>query len=256
MGRRDIQPIYSQTYHQKRRSVIILVLIGLGILVAVGLFFGHRYYEQQQLKKYPVKGVVLSQSDGYVDFEALKNAGSKFVYLKATQGAAFADDSFNNDYSRSQGAQLPVGIYHVFSFSSTAETQYKNLVSQVKSNTGSLPMAINVDYYGSYNDNNVNWKTTRVKLVQLSRKIYHYYHRAIIFWGPKDVLDQLNIKVGKKYQIWYSDGQLGKPNGDASFLSISGQPVIDMDGTKQRFNQAVFNGNQDKWEKYLTGNVS
>lgn len=256
MKRKDIQPIYSQTYQRKRRSKIIYGLIIIILLGALGGWLGHRYYEKQQLKKYPVTGVVLSQNDGYVDFEALKTAKIDFVYLRATQGAAFSDDSFNNNYSRSQGAQLPVGIYHVFSFSSTAKAQYHNIINQVKTNTGSLPLAVYIDYYGSYSSGNVNWRTTRKQVVELARKLTHYYKRPLIFWGPQTVLDHLDIKVGSKYQLWYSDATLGKANGDARFLEIPGKPVLDLSGTKQSFTQAVFNGNQVKWEQYLAANVN
>ncbi|MGF7437294.1 GH25 family lysozyme [Lentilactobacillus senioris] len=256
MGRKDIQPIYTQTYQQKRRSMIIYVLIAVILLSIFGGWLGYKYYEKQQLKKYPITGVVLSQNDGYVDFDALKKAQVDFVYLKATQGAAFSDDSFNSNYSRSQGAQLPVGVYHVFSFSSTVNSQYHNVISQVKTNTGSLPLAIYIDYYGTYSDDNVDWQATRKKFIKLAKKLTHYYQRPLLFWGPKSVLDHLDVKVGTKYQLWYSDGTLGKPNGDARFLSVPGKPVIDLSGTEQSFNQAVFNGNQAKWEQYLSVNIN
>ncbi|WP_252893732.1 hypothetical protein [Lentilactobacillus senioris] len=56
MGRKDIQPIYTQTYQRRRRSMIIYSLLGVILLVAIGGWLGYKYYEKQQLKNTPLLG--------------------------------------------------------------------------------------------------------------------------------------------------------------------------------------------------------
>lgn len=248
--RKDVQPIYTQTF-QQRRWFISVILIILALLTFLGMLIFNHYRYQNALKKYPIRGVSLSQTDGYVDFAALKKAKVNFVYLKASQGATYTDDSFNSNFSRSQGAQLPIGIYHVFSFSSTATAQFDNLVDQVDSNTGVLPIAIQVELYGDYKDESINWKQEQTRLTSLKNKIWRYYKRPVIIWGDQQTLHHLNVKVGRTQQTWISDAPINTPNGDATFLQLKGQPEVNMAGTKQEFYQSVFNGNQQKWENYI-----
>lgn len=147
MKRQDVQPIYKRA--QKHRLFWRWSLVFFVVLIVVGGSYGiYRYQRNQLLKQYPIKGVSLSQTDGYIDFEQLKTDGYKFVYLRASQGSVYTDDSFSNNFQRSQGSQLPIGVYHVFSFSSSPNAQFKNFTRQVGYDTGSLPIAISVQQIG------------------------------------------------------------------------------------------------------------
>ncbi len=69
----------------------------------------------------------------------------------------------------------------MFSFSSTANSQYHNIINQVKTNTGSLPIALYIDYYGTYSDDNVDWQATSQKIIKLAKQLTHYYQRPLLF---------------------------------------------------------------------------
>lgn len=94
MKRKDIQPIYAETYRRRKRTRKVVFGIFLLILVLGSIGYAWRWHQKQILEKYPIRGVSINQNNGYIDFESLKNRGVRFVYIKATQGAAFTDDSF------------------------------------------------------------------------------------------------------------------------------------------------------------------
>ena len=61
-----------------------------------------------------VKGVDLSEMNGAVDFQALKNAGVQFVILRCGYGSDFThqdDKRFGENVAKAQAAGLPWGCY-------------------------------------------------------------------------------------------------------------------------------------------------
>ncbi|KRL20601.1 glycosyl hydrolase family 25 [Lentilactobacillus kisonensis DSM 19906 = JCM 15041] len=220
------------------------------VVVALGFFIVH-WHEKQELAKYPIRGVSLNQTNGYIDFESLKSDGISFVYLKATQGATFTDDSFQSNFARSQGSQLPVGVYHYFSFSSSPKAQFKNFVRAVQDNTGSLPICLTIQYYGTYGENNLRWQTVRRNVAHLSQLIQGYYKRPIVISATYSIINHLHIQATAKRQIWPTDAQLGKPNGDATFIQVTQKQDFKMDKQVIFLPMAVYNGGKASWHRYL-----
>ncbi len=251
MRRRDVQPIYAETYRRRVKAKRVIFGLFLSLMVVMAGFFAWHWHAQQELKKYPIRGVSIDQGNGYIDFESLKTHGVKFVYLKATQGAAYTDDSFLSNFQRSQGSQLPVGVYHYFSFTSSAAAQFRNFVREVKTNTGSLPICITVQYYGTFDDGNLNWKKVRKRIHKLSSDLQRYYQRPILISATRDMMQHLKFEMTGKRQFWTMDGNLGQPNADATFIQVSQSQSFRLDKQVVFLPMAVFNGNRRQWSRYL-----
>ncbi|GAD16725.1 glycoside hydrolase family protein [Lentilactobacillus otakiensis DSM 19908 = JCM 15040] len=221
------------------------------VLVLLSGFLLVRWHENEQLKKYPIRGVTVNQSNGYIDFESLKNKGISFVYLKATQGAAYTDDSFDTNFERSQGSQLPIGVYHYFSFTSSPTAQFKNFVRQVKYNTGSLPICIQIQYYGTFDQSSVHWKTVRKEVRYLSKLLRNYYKRPVVISATQQIIKSLQLKANAKTQFWLTDGKIGKPNADATFIQADDKASFKLDKQLVFLPMSVFNGNRREWRGYV-----
>lgn len=254
MRRKDVQPIYAETYRRRVRTRRVVFGIFLVILALVAAFSIWRWHAQQELKKYPIKGVMIDQSNGYIDFESLKSDGVKFVYLKATQGAAFTDDNFQSNFQRSQGSQLPIGVYHYFSFTSSATAQFKNFVRQVTTNTGGLPICVAVQYYGTFDASSLHWPLVRKRLRQLMEELHRYYQRPVVISASRDIISRLKIAATHKHQFWVTDGQLGKPNADDTFIQVTDKQSFKVDRQILFLPMTVFNGNEKQWARYLDEN--
>lgn len=251
MKRRDIQPIYAETYQRRKRTRRVGLGIFLLVLVLFSSFLLVHWHENEQLKKYPIRGVTVDQSNGYIDFESLKNKRISFVYLKATQGAAYTDDSFDTNFERSQGSQLPIGVYHYFSFTSSPTAQFKNFVRQVKYNTGSLPICIQIQYYGTFDQSSVRWKTARKDVRYLSKLLRDYYKRPIVISATQQIIKSLQLKANAKTQFWLTDGKIGKPNADATFIQADDKAGFKLDKQLVFLPMSVFNGNRREWRDYV-----
>jgi Lyzozyme M1 (1,4-beta-N-acetylmuramidase) len=58
------------------------------------------------------EGIDVSNNNGSVDFQALKNSGLSFVITKASEGTNIEDSTFKNNLAGAQSVGLGVGAYH------------------------------------------------------------------------------------------------------------------------------------------------
>lgn len=82
-----------------------------------------------------------------------------------------------DNYWRIQGAQLAVGCYHYFSFSSSAVAQYNNFVENVGSRIGNLPIVLQIN---NYTDQRPNLAQTNQQAKHLQYLLMCHYHRMVI----------------------------------------------------------------------------
>ncbi|UQS85589.1 hypothetical protein MOO46_03255 [Apilactobacillus apisilvae] len=195
-------------------------------------------YHNQTKNNYAVKGVLVSQYDGYIDFVSLANDNQKFVYIRASQGSTYTDDNFYDNFSRSQGSGMQIGAYHVFSTQSNIKSQLTNFTNEVGSNYGSIPPLIMAN-------NNL----TNKQINSLSKFLYlvhHYYNSDIVVNTSENIFNKL-LKNGKSYLSLFSLNKLSS----SSFISISNNSSMNIDGSNVSLNQVAFNGNKKSWEHYL-----
>lgn len=78
-----------------------------------------------------MKGIDISNYQGNVDFEQVKNAGVEIVIIKATEGKTWQDPRFMSYYNDAKAAGLKVGAYH-FLRRNAVEDEANNLLSVIR----------------------------------------------------------------------------------------------------------------------------
>ena len=96
----------------------------------------------------PVRGIDVSHHQGVIDWPAVKNAGTQFVYIKATEGADFKDADFGRNWKGSAGVVIPHGAYHFFTLGTSGSSQAANFISVVPVEPEALPPAIDLEFSG------------------------------------------------------------------------------------------------------------
>ncbi|WP_137597298.1 GH25 family lysozyme [Paucilactobacillus kaifaensis] len=253
MAKRKIEPIYDDTFrrsdrHHSRKYRWLGVLAGIIVVCIIGGLIWHNHH-QSALNAYAVRGVSVSQDDGYIDFHQLQNDKIKFAYLKSTSGASYMDDSFIDNYQRISGSNLQVGIYQQFSFSSSAKSQFHYFVSQVKQQSGNLPIAIQVSYYGKYANNPPDARKQGKKLALLAELLSEHYGQGCIIWATPTVQKELvdpNLPQAKKWMVLPKLKRQGK---SVFFMQYTGHQKLEIDGVKTDVTQSVFNGSLKEWNE-------
>lgn len=217
-----------------------LTWLVLFIMIIIGTCFYEYYkYQEDLMNRFDVKGVLINQDNGYIDFISLANSGQKFVYIRATQGATYTDDNYVDNFQRSQGSGMQVGVYHVFSTQSNINNQMKNFTREVGSNYGSLPPMIDVP------DDLSNSSVQKLSIFLF--RIHRYYDTDVLIRSSDSVFKRLNPKL--KNDVQYFSPHFRNQRGN--FIELRNNRAINIDGTTLLVNQVAFNGNKTGWKQYL-----
>ena len=91
------------------------------------------------------RGIDISNWQGNVDFDAVKNSGIQVVYIKATEGITFVDKFLNQNYSRAESQGLKVGFYHFFRGNLDPIAQANHFVNTIGKMVPDCKLAIDLE---------------------------------------------------------------------------------------------------------------
>jgi lysozyme len=144
----------SEGRSRRRGRLLLVVLTGsaavlgaLAVLVATGLVWPGRLFAAG----YEVRGVDVSSYQGDIDWTVLSGEGIDFAYVKATEGSSYVDTRFAANWEGAGESGLLLGAYHFMSFESTGEAQAVHVIDTVPDD-GTLPVAVDVEFYGQFFD--------------------------------------------------------------------------------------------------------
>ena len=140
-------------------------------------------------------GIDVSHHHEYINWKKVAtNKNIKFVYIKATEGAAGParhDPHYRRNIEGAKAAGLKVGSYHVYSSKSTAYEQFNNFKSVVKKSEQDLVPVLDIEERHSR-----GLYMTRVdKILELMEK--HYGKKPMIYMSEKVYWEHF---AGKKYK--------------------------------------------------------
>lgn len=99
------------------------------------------------------EGIDVSHYQGWIDWDQV--AGSSrisYVYLKATEGANFLDDTYARNLSEARRVGLSVGSYHFYRPNVSWQEQLRNLTENVKAETQDLVPIIDIESRGKVSE--------------------------------------------------------------------------------------------------------
>ena len=91
------------------------------------------------------KGIDISNHNGYIDFNAVKNAGVKVVYMKASESDYFVDAYAEENSKNARSAGLKVGYYHYLTGTSSPEAQARLFYECIKNKPNDLKPCVDVE---------------------------------------------------------------------------------------------------------------
>src|SRR5689334_7173402 len=72
---------------------------------------------------FPIHGIDISKYQGEIDWAAVRGAGTKFVWIKATEGGDHLDERFHANWAGAKAAGVPYGFYHFMYWCRPADQQ-------------------------------------------------------------------------------------------------------------------------------------
>lgn len=101
-----------------------------------------------QAHRYPIHGIDISRWQGEIDWAAVKGAGTRFVYMKATEGGDHVDPSFQRNWEGARRAGIPRGAYHFVFWCRPAHEQALWFKQQIPNDPDALPPVLDVEWNG------------------------------------------------------------------------------------------------------------
>jgi lysozyme len=178
------------------------MLLALGVLLTL-LFFGIIWFNNPGRDDFPVQGIDVSNHQGRIDWEKVKSDRVDFVYIKATEGGNFVDQSFNYNWSEARKREIRVGAYHFFTLCKSGEEQAMNFISIVPKAENSLPPAIDLEFIGNC--------SSRPDLIDFNSQIRifydivkNHYNTQPVIYTTYDFNNRYDLSHYRKY-LWIRD---------------------------------------------------
>lgn len=219
-------------------SVSVVVLGACTALIASGVLWPNRFFAGG----HSTRGVDVSVYQGAIDWTVLSSEDIDFAIIKATEGSGAQDSRFARNWSGALETDLLVGAYHFMSFESEGATQAQNVIDTVPDDAGSLPVTVDLEFYGDFFDNPPSVAHVRSILDPLLDTLENHYGEAPIIYATPDAYDRYvrgsypdnpiwirsvaippRLSDGRDWTIWqYSHrDRLRGYNGDEHYIDMN-----------------------------------
>ena len=138
------------------RTKKILVCI---LLVAFLFFMNAGYiYAITPVSNDTYEGIDVSNWQGYIDYQKVKQSGIEVVYIKASQGSDLKDAYFDINYENAKNSGLKVGFYHFLTATNTqeAEREAQFFTSVISKKTPDCKLALDYEIFGGVSSTEIN----------------------------------------------------------------------------------------------------
>lgn len=227
-------------------------LVALAYLLVVYFFFFRPYLLRDEaqdiyfIRPY-VHGIDISHHQGEIDWPRLSLATYRerpinFVFMKATEGGDFVDDSFRYNFAQARECGLVRGAYHFFLPDVPAEVQARNFISQVQLQPGDLPPVLDIEVMGEGGADELRQRA----VTWLSIVERHYGVAPIIYASYKFKTYHLNEPPFTHYPYWIAHYYVEdlEYTGAWKFWQHTDRGRLDGIGTRVDLN--IFNGNLEE----------
>lgn len=156
------------------------------------------------------EGIDVSQWQGEIDFEKVKNDNIRVVYIRSSEGFGYTDPYFRVNYEKAKAAGLKVGFYHYMTAKTPeqARIQARLFVSLIKNMDFDCRLAMDYEYFYGLNKAQIN-AAARTFLSEVQR----LSGKAVVLYS--DAYDAAEVFEITQYPVWVADYGTSEPqNGN------------------------------------------
>lgn len=97
---------------------------------------------------YPIQGIDISRWQGEIDWQMVKAAGTRFAFIKATEGGDHIDPKFLDNWNGAKAAGIPRAAYHFVYWCRPAHEQALWFKQHIPADPDALPPVLDVEWNG------------------------------------------------------------------------------------------------------------
>ena len=173
-------------------SVIAATIAVLGCLMPAGIAEARNLYPRKSdaephhgvrdAKQKVIQGIDISRWQRDIDWARVKGAGTRFAFIKATEGGDHLDENFRDNWNGAKAAGVPRGAYHFVFWCRPAKDQIRWFIRNVPKDPDALPPVLDVEWNNQSRCPRAPVAKAREKMREmLSAFEAHYGKKPIIY---------------------------------------------------------------------------
>jgi lysozyme len=204
---------------------------------------------------FAVHGIDISKWQGDIDWRAVKDAGTQFVFIKATEGGDHLDERFYQNWAGAKSVGIPRAAYHFVFWCRPAHEQAQWFRQHIPNDPDSLPPVLDVEWNGHSKlcprkiPRELALEKIRLMLRELEQ---HTGKKPIIYTDITFHKDVLEAEF-PEYSFWLrsvaAEPQERYHNRPWTFWQYTTTGRIP--GIRGDVDRNVFAGSQSEWDAYV-----
>jgi len=155
-------------------------------------------------RQHVVQGIDVSRYQLDIDWLEVKKAGTRFAFIKATEGGDHLDSSFRDNWDGAKEAGVPRGAYHFVFWCRPAQDQIRWFIRNVPKDPDALPPVLDVEWNHKSSCRKPSPEKARAKMREMLKAFHaHYGKKPVIYTDitfHEDVLE--GTKEFDDYPFW------------------------------------------------------
>lgn len=183
-------------YKKITKTMIIAILL----IISIFALNVNNIYAIESASELNYEGVDVSNWQGYIDYEAVKNAGIEVVYIKASQGSNIKDAYFDLNYENAKQNGLKVGFYHFLTATNEEEAQAEAsfFASVISGKVPDCKLVMDYETFGGVGTEEINniAKLFLETVEELTDK------EIIIYSDLSNAQNTFDAYLAENYELW------------------------------------------------------
>jgi lysozyme len=133
-------------------------------------------------RRHMVQGIDVSRWQLQIDWPRVRAAGTRFAFIKATEGGDHLDERFRENWRGAREAGVPRGAYHFVYWCRPAKDQIRWFIRNVPKEAEALPPVLDVEWNNHSRCPRTSPERARAKMREMLRAFEaHYGKKPVIY---------------------------------------------------------------------------
>jgi lysozyme len=228
-------------------AAIFAVLLSI-ILLSNGIV----WFVNPDKSKFNIRGIDISHHNGRIDWLKLKESGTVFVIIKATEGDDHVDHMFDENWNKSGENGFVRGAYHFFSLRIGGVKQAENFMNTVPLSDNVLPPVVDLEFGGN-SKVRPSKKDFAAELAVFMKLLEDRYGQKPVIYSTHEFFDRYLSDEFPEYKIWMRDiFREPAPMKDGRIWTFwQYKSRGHLEGIDGFVDMNVFNGDEKEFERLL-----
>ena len=229
----------------------VLLLINIGLL----MFSGQLWFNEPKKRDYPIRGPVITEKLGAVEWEKFAQQNIQMAYIRATKSTVYEDERFKKNKLGSAKTDLPTGMLHIFDPMMDGSDQADHFIEVCGDMDGRLRPAVEIKLGILYRVTSPDMDKIAERLEEFCDCIEDEYGCTPVI--KCDAVSYENVVDRECFEdcpIWY-ESEYTKPEENIrwDFWGYSSRVKFSFYENRRFLEMTVFDGDEDKLDELMVG---